>query len=87
MNNSPVGKNYAQLGLQAHQEMHDYMEASSKTEMMVPSPVFDEAHARARQLLHCDGHMGASTFKTGDVLIGPIEDQSLPTMMERKLEK
>jgi len=85
MNNHPVGKNYVQLGMQAHQEMEDWLQDPNPA--LGTHPAFDEDKSRARHLLHHDGEMGRATFRHGDVLIGPVEDQSLHTMMEKKLEK
>jgi len=85
MNSNPVGKNYVQAGLKAHQELHDWLEDPNPAPMS--HPAFDEESSRARHLLHADGEMGHSSFKHGDVLVGPVEDQSLVRSMEKALEK
>lgn len=84
MNSNPIGKNYAQLGLEAHQEMQDWRD---NPDPEAPWPTLDESKSRGHSLLHHDGEMGHSSFKAGDVLVGPVEDQSLVRSMEKILEK
>jgi hypothetical protein len=86
MNSNPVGKNYAQVGLEAHEKLRDYFE-SPASDFSRHQDIFSEEASRARRILHEEGCRGGSSFHTGDILIGPIEDQALTRMMEKKLEK
>ena len=86
MNSHPVNKNYVQAGLEAHQDMQDWLNDPHPAPGPHPE-VFDEEASRARHLLHHDGEMGHSSFRAGDTLIGPVEDEALTRRMERILEK
>lgn len=84
MNSNPVNKNYVQAGLEAHEKIDEYM----KRPAMDPGgygEVWTDENRRALHLLHHDGECGHSTFRAGDTLIGPVEDQSLTRMMEKKI--
>ena len=85
MNSNPVAKNYVAMGIKAHQDMHEYLE-SPVSDFSKHDEIFSEEASRARHLLHHDGEMGHASFKAGDTLIGPVEDQALTRMMERKIE-
>lgn len=84
MNSNPVNKNYIQEGMQAHEKMREYFDNPESHPAEYPE-VFSEEASRARHLLHQDGCPGHSTFRHGEILTGPAEDQSLTRMMEKKI--